>query len=131
MDTPRRWQLASTATAVAGLSVGALLLGRPVSDRVEPIDLDQVTMIESRSGDGEVTAGRQAPTDRPTDIRPESTSPEPAEPEIVQPRVIEDQLSDDPPSSEAAGDDSPDTPDTPDTPDSPDSVDSPDSLDTD
>lgn len=108
MDTPRRWQLASTATAVAGLSVGALMLGRPVSHSVEPIDLDRATTVESRSGDGDVTAE--------SDDR-----------EIVRPRVIEAHVSDAPPSSGAAGDDSPATPDTPDSPASVDSADSVDS----
>ena len=40
MDTPRRWQVASVATAVAGLGLGSLLVGRSPSVEVAPIDLD-------------------------------------------------------------------------------------------
>jgi len=43
MDTPRRWQVASLATAVASLGVGGMLLGRPAVDEVAAIDLDHLT----------------------------------------------------------------------------------------
>lgn len=39
MDTPQRWQVGSVATAIAGLSIGALLLGRPSTEPVAPIEL--------------------------------------------------------------------------------------------
>jgi hypothetical protein len=38
-DTPRRWQVASLATAVTSLGIGGLLLGRP-SDPLQPIVFD-------------------------------------------------------------------------------------------
>lgn len=43
MDTPRRWQVASLATAVAGLGVGGMLIGRPAVDEVEAIELEHLT----------------------------------------------------------------------------------------
>lgn len=43
MDTPRKWQVASLATAVASISIGGLLLARPSSEAVASIDLELVT----------------------------------------------------------------------------------------
>lgn len=43
MDTPRRWQVASLATAVAGLGVGGMLIGRPAVDEVDAIELEHLT----------------------------------------------------------------------------------------
>lgn len=74
MDVPRRWQVASLATAVAGLGLGSLMVGRSPSVEVEPIDLDTVAV--------------SSPTDDPT-FR--LSPPDP--PEIVTPRVREDRLS--------------------------------------
>lgn len=42
MDTPRKWQVASVATAVASMSLGGLLLARPTSEAVAPIELDGI-----------------------------------------------------------------------------------------
>jgi hypothetical protein len=42
MDTARRWQVVSVATAIAGLGVGSLLVGRTPSTEIGPIDLDLV-----------------------------------------------------------------------------------------
>lgn len=47
MDTPRRWQVASLATAVASISLGGLMIARPTSEAVPSIDLDQV--VDSRT----------------------------------------------------------------------------------
>lgn len=44
MDTARRWQVASLATAVAGLGLGSLLVGRSPSTEIAPIDLDLVVV---------------------------------------------------------------------------------------
>jgi hypothetical protein len=40
VDTPRRWQVASLATAVTSLGIGGLLLGRPSVEPLQPIVLD-------------------------------------------------------------------------------------------
>lgn len=42
MDAPRRWQVASVATAIASMSLGGLLLARPTSQAVAPIELDVI-----------------------------------------------------------------------------------------
>jgi hypothetical protein len=76
MDAPRRWQVASLATAVAGLGLGSLMVGRSPSVAVEPIDLDTVAVSST--------------SDEPT-----FRLPLPDPPEIVTPRVREDQLSPD------------------------------------
>ncbi len=73
MATARRWQIASLATAVAGLGLGGLLLGRSPSVEVDPIDLDAVT-ASSTSDD------------------PAFRLPPPGPPEIVVPRVREEHL---------------------------------------
>src|SRR6056297_590982 len=74
MDAPRRWQVASFATAVAGLSLGSLMVGRSPSVEVESIDLDAVA----------VSSTTEAPTFR---------LPVPDPSEIVTPRVREDRLT--------------------------------------
>ncbi len=74
MDTPRRWQVASIATAVAGLGLGSLLVGRSPSVEVAPIDLDMAV----------IAAAAQRP---PRDL----VLPDPAE--IVPPDVREDHLT--------------------------------------
>ena len=43
MDTPRKWQIASVATAVASMGIGGLMLARPTSEAVASIDLDPIT----------------------------------------------------------------------------------------
>lgn len=73
MDTPRRWQVASIATAVAGLGLGSLLVGRSPSVEVAPIDLDTAL----------VAAAEQRPA---RDL----LLPDPVE--IVTPGIREDQL---------------------------------------
>jgi hypothetical protein len=83
MDAPRRWQVASLATAVAGLGLGSLMVGRSPSVEVEPIDLDAVTVSST--------------SDEPT-----FRLPLPDPPEIVVPRVREDQLSPDTPLTASA-----------------------------
>jgi hypothetical protein len=40
VDTPRRWQVASLATAVTSLGIGALIVSRPSVEPVAPIVLD-------------------------------------------------------------------------------------------
>lgn len=40
MDAPRRWQIASLATAVGGLGVGAMLVDRSTTEPVAPIVLE-------------------------------------------------------------------------------------------
>lgn len=130
MDTPRRLQVASIATAVAGLGLGSLMVGRSPSIEVAPIDLD--------------TALIAATTDDPSfDL------PLPDPPEIVVPRIREDRVdpADDPtpdslaspeapaPSTPPGGSGEatepvPSAPSAPAVPqDSPGSVDSPDSVD--
>ena len=92
MDTPRRWQVASIATAVAGLGLGSLLVGRSPSVEVAPIDLDTAL----------VTAAEQ---------RPARDLLLPAPVEIVIPGIREDQI--DPasaPSSVASPDPAPSPP---------------------
>jgi hypothetical protein len=89
MDAPRRWQVASLVTAVAGLGLGSLMVGRSPSVAVEPIDLDTVA----------VSSASDEPTFR---------LPLPDPPEIVTPRVREDQLS--PDESVSADPASPDEP---------------------
>lgn len=74
MDTPRRWQVASLATAVASLGFGAAVLARPVVEVVPSIDLDQV--------DHEAPAPPIQP-DRSVD-----TAGDPVQPMIVLPRSI-------------------------------------------
>ena len=74
MDTPRRWQVASIATAVAGLGLGSLLVGRSPSIEVAPIDLDAVSSA---------TATEERSLDRPI--------PDPAE--IVTPQVREHRIA--------------------------------------
>ncbi len=73
MDTPRRWQVASIATAVAGLGLGSLLVGRSPSVEVAPINLDTAL----------VAAAEQRPT---RDL----LLPDPVE--IVTPEIREDQV---------------------------------------
>ena len=85
MDTPRRWQVASIATAVAGLGLGSLLVGRSPSVEVAPIDLDAATIAST--------------TEEPLLDQP---VPDPAE--IVTPRIREDRVApaDDPASQSLA-----------------------------
>lgn len=73
MDTARRWQVVSVATAIAGLGVGSLLVGRTPSTDIAPIDLDLV--VTSTAGD-----------DEPRLLGPLTGS------EIVPPVIREDQL---------------------------------------
>lgn len=73
MDTARRWQVVSVATAIAGLGVGSLLVGRTPSTAIPTIDLDLV-------------AASTAPDDEPFAQRPLDGS------EIVPPIIREDQL---------------------------------------
>ncbi|MFU8840656.1 MAG: hypothetical protein ACNA8R_08010 [Nitriliruptoraceae bacterium] len=72
MDTARRWQVVSVATAIAGLGVGSLLVGRTASTPIEPIDLDLVVASTE--------------PDRPIRDRPLSGM------EIVPPLIREDQV---------------------------------------
>jgi hypothetical protein len=71
VDAPRRWQVASIATAVAGLSLGGVMLGRSPSTAVPSIDL-------------EVPADASAPTGVLED-RPGGST----ELELVPPSVLE------------------------------------------
>ncbi len=133
MDAPRRWQVASLATAVTGLGIGALLLGRPVTEPAAPIDLLVI--------DASATL----------DLGPDAVGPDidtPATIEIVRPgsRIVGDTAG----SATAASPASTDSPDGPSlsgsgstsappapapapspSPDSPSSVDSPSSADSD
>jgi hypothetical protein len=52
VDAPRRWQVASSVTALAGLGLGALVLSRPTVEPVEPIRL-VVGVREDASASGE------------------------------------------------------------------------------
>lgn len=124
MDAPRRWQVVSVATAVVGLGVGGVLVGRSPSQPVAPIQLESPAGISTPVGE----EGGGAPDD-------------PSEVELVRPRVVEvpgAPVSDDaagsagappavePPASGGSGsapDDSPDSPDEVDSPESPDSAD--------
>ncbi len=72
MDTARRWQVVSAVTAIAGLGVGSLLVGRTPSTPIEPIDLDLVVASTE--------------PDRPIRDRPLSGT------EIVPPLIREDQV---------------------------------------
>jgi hypothetical protein len=122
MDAARRWQVASSVTAVAGLSIGALMLGRTPSQPVETIDLDQLTVVDG-SGEGSETIDDGMPIEQPRPSRPERAPREPSNPEIVQPRVREDRPSVAPTTAVPGGGS--------DSLDSPNSLDSPDSLDSD
>lgn len=51
MDTPRRWQVASLATAVTSLGIGGLLLSRPSVEPVAPIVLDASPTSFDGTGD--------------------------------------------------------------------------------
>ena len=97
MDTPQRWQVASIATAVAGLGLGSLLVGRSPSVEVAPIDLD-TAMITAASDDPsfnlrlpdpaeivipEIREDRVPPAVEPTPASlasPDMTEPAPAAP---------------------------------------------------
>lgn len=125
MDTARRWQVVSVATAIAGLGVGSLLVGRTPSTQIGPIDLDLVVASTL--------------PEEPIVERPRSGS------EIVPPLIREDQVEVPVPSSPAdAGRDrvdepaaslaSPDAPapaPAPTAPQPADSLDSDDSIDSD
>lgn|GEM_PF-2684037 len=74
MDTPRRWQVASLVTAVAGLGLGGLMVGRSPVVEVAPIHLDATTSISP-------------------DERPSLDRPVPDTDEIVPPRIREDGLT--------------------------------------
>lgn len=43
MDNPRRWQVASVATAAASIGAGVLAFNGPSAEAVAPIDLDVLT----------------------------------------------------------------------------------------
>jgi hypothetical protein len=74
MDAPRRWQVASIATAVASLGLGAAMLARPTVEAVPSIDLDQVA------------TDQDAPPIRPE--RFSQVEADPGGPLIVPPRSL-------------------------------------------
>jgi hypothetical protein len=47
VDTPRRWQVASLATAVTSLGIGGLLVSRPSVEPLQPIVLDVPTTADA------------------------------------------------------------------------------------
>jgi hypothetical protein len=107
VDAPRRWQVASSVTALAGLGLGAIALGRPTIEPVEPIRLE--------------VGAREDPS-AATEPAPEISFELPAREglTIVPPIVVED-----PPPTDAPA------PRDPDSVDDPDSIDSDDSQDSD
>jgi hypothetical protein len=58
MDTPRRWQLASAVTALAGIGLGAVAMGRADDDTRVP----SIELIVSAGTDGSVAGADDAPT---------------------------------------------------------------------
>lgn len=62
MHAPRRWQLASVATAVTGLGLGGLLGARPGVEEVRPIVLDEELSAE------ELHRGPLLPVERTTEV---------------------------------------------------------------
>ncbi len=90
MDTPRKWQIASVATAVASMSIGGVMLARPTNEAVASIDLELVT--DSRELSLASPGSSTVPADGSTDAL-----------QIVSPEAIEGPIS----SSAATSVDSP------------------------
>jgi hypothetical protein len=81
VDAPRRWQVGSSVTALAGLGLGALLLSRPTIEPVEPI---QLIVTDAPSEGTEAGAERSPVPDIVFDL------PEVEGLTIVPPVVVED-----------------------------------------
>lgn len=81
MDGPRRWQVGSSVTALAGLGLGAILLSRPSIEPVEPIRL----LVADAATDGTTSgAGRTSLPDVVVEL------PDGEGLTIVPPVVVED-----------------------------------------
>jgi hypothetical protein len=78
VDTPRRWQVASLATAVTSLGIGGLLLSRPSVEPLQPIVLD----VRADAGVRDLTA----PLD-PIELEEEGRGPDVAEADVVTPQT--------------------------------------------
>ncbi len=133
MDAPRRWQVASLATAVASISIGGLMLSRPTSEAVAPIALDRIADT------------RELSVASPSDTVSPSTSAADPIREIVTPEPIDSPVQPLSEASVASPDDetsngstttttqprrpAPEPAPAPADPDSPDSVDSGSSID--
>jgi hypothetical protein len=77
MDTPRCWQVASIATAVTSLGIGALLVGRSTTEPVAPIELEirtagQPTELDRFTPDPSTLADLVPETPEPVVVLPES-----------------------------------------------------------
>jgi hypothetical protein len=77
MDTPRCWQVASIATAVTSLGVGALLVGRSTTEPVAPIELEirtagQPTELDRFTPDPSTLGDLVPETTEPVVVLPES-----------------------------------------------------------
>lgn len=135
MDAPRRWQVASVATAVASMSLGGLLLARPSSEAVAPIELDAVVDGRELSVASPTDAVGTGDADDPRIVTPEvpssiaemqapPTPPEPPEtPETTEPTSPAE--ADSPDDDVEDADDADETDDEADSPDEADSIDSP------
>jgi hypothetical protein len=78
VDTPRRWQVASLATAVTSLGIGGLLLSRPSVEPLQPIVLD----VRADAGVRDLTA----PLD-PIELEEEGRGPDVVEADVVTPQT--------------------------------------------
>jgi len=132
MDTPRRWQVASIATAVAGLGLGSLLVGRSPSVEVAPIDLDTALVAAAEHHPARdlllpdpveiVTPGIREDQVDPSSV-PTTTSVESPDPPPSAPSRTEQPARTEPaPTAPAPPPDSSSSPDGPDSIDSVDSV---------
>jgi hypothetical protein len=81
VDGPRRWQVGSSVTALAGLGLGAILVSQPTIEAVEPILL----VVADPASDG--TASSAEPTPAPDVV---VDLPEVEGLTIVPPVVVED-----------------------------------------
>ncbi len=93
MDTARRWQVISVATAIAGLAGASLLLGRTASTESDPIDLDvtvpSTALIDDPVPDDPVPD--EPVRDEPVPDEPVRDEPVPGS-EIIPPIIREDQV---------------------------------------
>jgi hypothetical protein len=152
MDTPRRWQVASLATAAAGLGIGGLLVGRHPVEAVAPIELEPPATaafeVPPAAGSDE---GLLLPAPRLAPTAPDLVDPLPPE-SLVTPVTLASLASPDEPGRESASTGTPSSatsprpsadppattssgpapaPDSPSSPGSPASVDSAASVDSD
>jgi hypothetical protein len=99
MDAPRRWQVASAVTALAGLGLGGVLMSRPSIEDIEPIRLQVVSS----------PASPDAPATRSIDSAGEVDDDELT---IVDPEVLADVRTPDTPATVASPDEPDDAADT-------------------